>query len=361
MAGSIPFRKVLITGGAGFVGANLALLLRRAYPDVAVSAFDNLKRRGSELNLPRLRRAGVSFQHGDIRCREDVDAWPAFDLLIDCSAEPSVQAGVVGSPLPVLHNNLTGSLYCLEAARRQQAAFLFLSTSRVYPIEKINSLNFHEEAKRFEWTGAEAVPGFSRRGIAEEFPLDGPRSLYGATKLAAELVLQEYAFLYRMPVLINRCGVLAGPWQMGKVDQGVVTLWVARHVFGQPLRYIGFGGRGMQVRDMLHVEDLFALMVRQMGDLARWDGRVYNVGGGRAVSASLLELTEICQEVTGRATTATGAALTSPVDVRIYLTDNERVGRDFGWSPLKSVRAIVEDTSSWLRENEAQLRPLLAG
>ena len=69
MAGSIPFRKVLITGGAGFVGANLALLLRRAYPDVAVSAFDNLKRRGSELNLPRLRRAGVSFQHGDIRCR----------------------------------------------------------------------------------------------------------------------------------------------------------------------------------------------------------------------------------------------------------------------------------------------------
>lgn len=360
MAGSIPFRKVMITGGAGFVGANLALLLRRDFPDVTVFAFDNLKRRGSELNLPRLKRAGVSFQHGDIRCREDVDAWPAFDLLIDCSAEPSVQAGADGSALPVLHNNLTGSLHCLEAARRNQAAFLFLSTSRVYPIAALNGLSFDEQNTRFVWTAEEAGPGFSERGIAEDFPLDGPRSLYGATKLAAELVLQEYAFLYRMPVLINRCGVLAGPWQMGKVDQGVVTLWVARHAFGRPLQYIGFGGQGKQVRDLLHVEDLFALVVRQMGDLGRWDGRVYNVGGGREVSASLRELTTLCRQLTGRTITITGQPATSPLDVRIYLTDNARVERDFGWAPVKSVPAIVEDIYVWLREHEAQLRHIFS-
>lgn len=358
MAGSLPFRRVLITGGAGFVGANLALLLRRHVPDVAVAAFDNLKRRGSELNLPRLKSAGVSFQHGDIRCREDVDDWPTFDVLIDCSAEPSVQAGADGSPLPVLQNNLTGSLHCLEAARRNQAAFLFLSTSRVYPIVKINSLSFQEQSTRFAWTAGENIPGFSQRGIAEDFPLEGPRSLYGASKLATELLLQEYAYLYHMPVLINRCGVLAGPWQMGKVDQGVVTLWVTRHAFRRSMQYIGFGGEGKQVRDLLHVEDLFDLIVRQMGDVSRWDGRVYNVGGGHEVSASLRELTSICQEITGNRITITGQAATSPLDVRIYLSDNSRVERDFNWLPVKSVHSIVEDIYSWLREHEAQLRPI---
>jgi CDP-paratose 2-epimerase len=358
MAGSLPFRKVLVTGGAGFVGANLALLLRRDFPDVAIAVFDNLKRRGSELNLPRLKRAGVSFQHGDIRCREDVDDWPAFDLLIDCSAEPSVQAGADGSPLPVLHNNLTGSLHCLEAARRNQAAFLFLSTSRVYPIARINGLSFQEQSMRFIWSAEENIPGFSPRGIAEDFPLEGPRSLYGASKLATELVLQEYAYLYRMPALINRCGVLAGPWQMGKVDQGVVTLWVTRHTFGRRLHYIGFGGEGKQVRDLLHVEDLFDLVVRQIGDLSRWDGRVYNVGGGREVSASLRELTTICQEITGNRITITSQAATSPLDVRIYLTDNSRVERDFNWLPVKPVHAIIEDIHAWVREYEAQLQPI---
>ena len=103
-----------------------------------------------------------------------------------------------------------------------------------------------------------------------------------------------------MPAIINRCGVLAGPWQMGKVDQGVITLWVARHVFGLPLKYIGYGGLGKQVRDVLHVNDLFDLIVLQMSSPESWDGRIYNVGGGREVSVSLLELTELCRRATGR-------------------------------------------------------------
>ena len=128
-----------------------------------------------------------------------------------------------------------------------------------------------------------------------------------------------------MAAIINRCGVLAGPWQMGKVDQGVVTLWVARHAFGQPLRYIGFGGLGKQVRDVLHVDDLFDLLLLQMARPARWDGRVYNVGGGNDVSASLLELTEICRRETGREIPIAEVPETSSVDLRIYVGDSRRV------------------------------------
>ncbi|MCY2987926.1 MAG: NAD-dependent epimerase/dehydratase family protein [Planctomycetota bacterium] len=136
----MQFRRILISGGAGFVGASLGVSFKQAYPHVSVVAFDNLRRRGSELNLARLREQGIQFVHGDVRCREDVEQWPAFDLLIDCAAEPLVQAGLEGSPLPVLSNNLLGTIHCLEAARRNQAGFLFLSSSRVYPIPRLNGL-----------------------------------------------------------------------------------------------------------------------------------------------------------------------------------------------------------------------------
>jgi CDP-paratose 2-epimerase len=354
----MPFQQILITGGAGFVGANLALLFQQALPGVQVVCFDNLKRRGSEFNLPRLKRQGIAFLHGDVRCAEDVQQWPAFDLLIDAAAEPSVQAGLDGSPMPVLQNNLVGTIHCMEAARRRGAALLFLSTSRVYPLRRLNDLAFRDAGTRLAWTAEESLPGFSAQGVAEEFPLDGPRSLYGATKLAAELLLQEYAYSYRLPVLINRCGILAGPWQMGKVDQGVVTLWVARHHFGLPLRYTGFGGEGKQVRDMLHVQDLFELLLLQARDLSCWDGRVYNVGGGREVSASLAELTALCRPMTGREVPVGSDPATSPVDIRIYLTDHRRVSRDFGWAPRHGVAQIVEDILSWVRGNESELRPI---
>ena len=183
-----------------------------------------------------------------------------FDLMVDCSAEPSVQAGLGGSPRTVLDTNLVGTLNCLEAARLRGAAFLFLSTSRIYPITALNDLPFTECETRFRWDDMPGIRGFSGRGIAEGFALDGARSFYGASKLAAEQLIQEYVFSYGMRALIDRCGVIAGPWQMGKIDQGVITLWVAHHYFDRPLRYTGFGGQGKQVRDILHVRDFFDLL-----------------------------------------------------------------------------------------------------
>src|SRR4051795_13023694 len=197
----LMYDHVLITGGAGFVGSTLALDLRRRFPSMQVTSFDNLYRRGSELNLPRLAEAGVRFVHGDVRCPEDLRAVGEAGLLIECSAEPSAQAGYGGSPVGLVRTNLDGCFHCLEHARTGKADFLFLSTSRVYPVAALNALAWREDETRFCF---EDLPA----GIPESFPLDGARSLYGMTKLAGELMVTEYGDAYGMRTSILRCGLL---------------------------------------------------------------------------------------------------------------------------------------------------------
>lgn len=355
----MQFRNILITGGAGFVGSNLAIMLKRDFSDINVTALDNLKRRGGELNLSALRQSGVRFEHGDVRCVEDLESFADVDLLIDCSAEPSVSAGLDGSPGYILQTNLGGTLNCLELARRCNAAFLFLSTSRVYPIALLNGLACVEQQTRFRWTAETRLRGFSGKGIAEDFPMDGARSLYGASKLAAEQVLCEYAYSYGVKALTNRCGVLAGPGQLSRTDQGVVTLWVARHYYRTPLRYIGFGGAGKQVRDVLHVRDLFDLIVCQLRSAESWNAAVYNVGGGLDRSVSLQELTTLCQSVTGKHVEISPAPRTSDVDIRIYITDNARVQKAYDWRPRLGVEQLLDDIHRWIDANAEDLRPVL--
>jgi CDP-paratose 2-epimerase len=350
--------RVLVTGGAGFVGANLAIALaRRGERDVV--AVDNLKRRGSELNLGRLGRAGVAFAHADVRARDDLLALGGFDALIECSAEPSALAGQDGSPDYVVHSNLVGAYNCLELARRDDAFVLFLSTSRVYPTRAINALRRRETDTRFELAAEQSVPGASAEGIAEDFPLEGPRTLYGATKLAVELLITEYREAYGLRAAVNRCGVIAGPWQMGKVDQGVFTYWLAAHHFGRPLEYIGFGGRGLQVRDLLHVDDLVELVIEQVADPAGWDGFVGNVGGGRPVSLSLAETTAMCRELTGNEVPIGRVAPDRPGDVFLYLSDCRRLYARTDWRPRRDPRAVLSDIHTWLADHAGAVGPAL--
>lgn len=351
--------KILITGGAGFVGSSLAIALKTNYPDYQLFALDNLKRRGSELNLSRLKKAGVEFVHGDIRSKEDFDALPAVDTVIEASAEPSVLAGLDGTPDYLINTNLFGTVNCLNYALKHKAAFIFLSTSRVYPIKTLETLNFVEEETRFALADEQPVPGASAKGIAENFPLDGARSLYGTTKLASELLIQEYNEFYNLKTVINRCGVITGPWQMGKVDQGVMVLWVAKHYFQQQLGYFGYGGTGKQIRDMLHVADLYRLIDWQLHNLDQVNGEILNAGGGLESSASLQELTKICQEVTGHTIPIKAVAETRTADIRLYVTDNTKVTQLTGWKPEIGIKQIVEEIAEWLKENEDDLGPIL--
>jgi CDP-paratose 2-epimerase len=351
--------RILITGGAGFVGANLGVRLAESHPDWDVIALDNLYRRGSELNLARLERAGIEFIEADVRSPEALARVPEIDALVECSADPSVLTGTDGETGYAVHTNLMGAYNCLELARRDDAQFVFLSTSRVYPIEPQRRLAYSEGETRFELAAEQPVAGASAEGISEGFPLDGQRSLYGATKLAAELLIEEYAAGFGMRATVNRCGVISGPWQMGKVDQGVFAFWLFHHHFGLPLGYIGYGGSGKQVRDLLHIDDLAELIEAQLADPQGWAGFVGNVGGGRSCSLSLLETTEICRELTGREVPIEAVAEERQGDVPIYISDCSRLFERTEWRPRREPRRILADLHAWTLDNEAELQASL--
>ncbi|HEY5815310.1 MAG TPA: NAD-dependent epimerase/dehydratase family protein [Solirubrobacterales bacterium] len=351
--------RLLVTGGAGFVGSNLAVALASRLPEWEIVALDNLYRRGSELNLPRLEAAGVEFVRGDVREPGDLGQFGSLSALVECSAEPSVMSGVDGDTTYLVHTNLTGAYNCLEAARRADAFVLFLSTSRVYPVAPQLGLALEEAETRFELAAGQPVVGTSSAGISEDFPLAGARTLYGTTKLAAELLIEEYRAAFGLRAVVDRCGVIAGPWQMGKVDQGVFTHWMLAHHFERPLSYIGFGGAGKQVRDLLHVEDLVDLVERQLLAPEQWDGRTVNVGGGRECSLSLLETTAICRELTGNEVPIEAVAETRAGDVPIYISDCARLFGLDEWRPRRSAEQVLADIHEWIAGDEERIATAL--
>lgn len=351
--------RVVVTGGAGFVGSSLALAFKRDGQATTVIALDNLKRRGSELALDRLRAGGVEFVHGDVRSRHDLDGLGPANLVVEASAEPSVHAGYDGNPNYLTQTNLLGAINCLEYARRHRSDFVFLSTSRVYPIEPLRALPLSRTESRFVLDPDVCSVGVSSAGISETFPLSGHRSLYGATKLAAELIVQEYCAMYGLRAIVNRCGVIAGPWQMGKVDQGFVVLWLARHLFGGPLSYIGFGGEGLQVRDVLHIDDLYDLVIRQLASINQHTGLVYNVGGGSDRSVSLRELTHMSQRLSKKNLGLGRISETSAADIPLYISDCRAVTQATGWNPTRSMQKVLEDIWQWLVDHRVLLEPIL--
>ena len=324
-----------------------------------IICLDNLKRSGSELNLPRLKDAGIEFIHGDVRNPSDLEfSNIAIDTIIECSAEPSVLAGYNESPMYVIESNLFGAVNCLELARKHNSTFIFLSSSRIYPYTKLCSLEYEEKETRFVPINYDKIPGLSKKGISEQFPLEGIRSIYGSTKLNAEYLIMEYAVAYEIKTIINRCGVITGPWQMGKVDQGVFVYWMASHFYKKPLRYIGFGGKGKQARDFLNIQDLCQLIQIQLDNIDNTYNETYNVGGGTWCSLSLLEATKLCQEITGNSVDIEGIQENRPADIPWYITDNSKIMSHTTWKPQKNANETFSEIYTWLKENTNILKNL---
>lgn len=286
--------KVLVTGAHGFAGSALLHAFRERGANLELIGIDNLSRPGSEANRSRWRELCVRVFHGDIRLASDVDALPAVDWVIDAAANPSVLAGLAvdSSPRQLIEHNLLGTVNLLEFCRRHHAGFILLSTSRVYSIEALSALPLKVQGDAFVLRHDQPLPpGVTTGGIGETFSTAAPVSLYGATKLASETLALEYAASLDLPVWINRCGLLAGAGQFGRPDQGILAYWLNAYLRRAPLKYLGFGGAGAQVRDVLHPRDLAALVIKQL-DAGAVDGRsrVTHVSGGNPSAFSLAQI-----------------------------------------------------------------------
>jgi CDP-paratose 2-epimerase len=334
--------RILITGACGFAGSILASGLKEGWPGWDCVGLDNLVRAGSETNRLALRRRGFKLFHGDIRTPSDLEPLPRCEWIVDAAANPSVLAGVDGktSSRQLLEHNLAGALNLLELARNWNAGFLMLSTSRVYSIRALAALPLETRGERFApRPDARNPAGVSADGVTEHFSTEPPLSLYGASKRAAELLACEYADAFGLPVYVNRCGVLAGAGQFGRIDQGIFSFWIHSWRAKHPLKYIGFSGTGQQVRDCLHARDLVPLVGRQLEHPDTQKPRIVNVGGGLGQSASLRELSAWCERRFGPAPVGAETA-TRPFDVPWLVLDSSLVRRVWNWTPRTSLESI---------------------
>ena len=146
---------------------------------------------------------------------------------------------------------------------------------------------------------------------------------------------------------------------MGKADQGVVVLWMAKHFWKQKLSYIGYGGEGKQVRDILHIQDLYRLIDFQLHNMDKVNGETFNVGEGNEVSVSLKELTSFCRKLTGNIISIDRISQNREADVRIYTTYNTKIATHTGWKPEITTEKILEDIYLWIKNNQADLEAIL--
>lgn len=360
--------RILISGVCGFVGGTLARALAESGAGHQLVGLDNFIRPGSESNRADLKRLGVKLLHGDLRAASDLEALPGVDWVIDAAANPSVLAGVDGrtSSRQLVEHNLGGTVNMLEFCKLHRAGFILLSTSRVYSIAPLAALPMEVKDHAFTLathpsplaTGhpplatapsAHLPPGASAAGISEAFSTQAPISLYGATKLASEALALEYGESFKLPVFVNRCGVLAGAGQFGRADQGIFAYWINSWLRQRPLKYIGFGGHGHQVRDCLHPRDLLPVLFQQMAapTIAAGD-RVANFSGGAASARSLRQLSDWCAENLGAHAVGVDAT-PRPFDIPWLVLDSSKAAHLWNWRPSLTTTAILGEIAAHAR------------
>ena len=188
------------------------------------------------------------------------------------------------------------------------------------------------------------------------FDTSSPKTLYGFTKLASEELIKEFSYLYNIKYIINRCGVISGPWQFGKVDQGFISFWVWQHINRKKIKYIGYGGLGHQVRDVLHVNDLCELIFLQIKNIKYKNNITYSVGGGLLNAISLSELTKLCEKITHNKLKIKKVKKTSAYDVPYFVTSINKVKSIYKWKPTKNITDIVYDIFYWQKNNLNKLK-----
>ena len=340
-------KKILVTGGCGFVGTNICLSLKNM--NLKIYSLDNLTRKGSIFNLNLLKKVKIKNFKLDIFNYKKISNLPKFDLIIDCCAEAAVELSK-NQLDKVVNTNLIGTFNILKKAKKDNSKIIFLSSSRVNSISSINEILNKKILKNKVKI---------RKKINENFDVLKPKSIYGFTKLASEMLIEEFAYAFDVKFLINRCGVISGPLQFGKQDQGFVSLWIWHHFIKKNLKYIGYGGYGHQLRDVLHIQDLVELIQLQIKKFNHVYNQTFTVGGSTKSYTSLSQLTKICQETTGNKISFLKKPRTSIYDIPYFITNNKKVTKTYGWRPKKNINIVVQDIYKWMLINKKKLNKFL--
>ncbi len=336
--------KILITGGCGFVGTNIALFLSKK--KFKVDSLDNLSRKGSKYNLHLLKTNNIKNYNLNINNKKLIKKLPKYNLIIDCCAEAAVEISKKKID-EVINTNLIGTINILKKAKKDGSKIIFLSSSRVYPIHHLSSI-----VKNKNISKTIAI----NKKINENKSTRGAKSIYGLTKFASEMFIEEFSYAFGIKYIINRCGVISGPLQFGKQDQGFVSLWIWNHINKKKLNYIGYGGHGNQIRDVLHINDLCRLIFIQIKKFSKIKNKLLTVGGSKKSYTSLKNLTLMCQKITKNKIKIGKKSKTSIYDIPYYITDNGNVFKTYKWKPKKSMYDVVKDTYIWLSTNKKKIK-----
>lgn len=337
--------RIVITGGAGFIGVNAAQ--RFANDGWDVVAFDDLSRRGSQLNLDYLTATHpdrVRFVRGDVRKREDIEKVmnDGADAVLHLAAQVAVTTSVT-DPRTDFDINALGTFNVLEAVRTRcpSAAVLFASTNKVYG--GLESIGVAEDATRYRFADG-------RSGVDEHVPLDF-HSPYGCSKGAADQYVRDYARIYGLKTVVLRQSCIYGTRQMGVEDQGWVAWFLLATRFRKPVTVYG---TGKQVRDLLFIDDLTALYAQAFHRIDAAAGQVYNIGGGAENTLSLMEFITLMRNDLGIDLTH-GSAAERPGDQPIFVSDNTKALKELEWKPTVGVHDGIRRLYEWLVKNEDML------
>tara|TARA_B100000963_G_scaffold316592_1_gene296505 strand:- start:1983 stop:3005 length:1023 start_codon:yes stop_codon:yes gene_type:complete len=336
--------KVLITGGCGFVGTNIAMFLYSK--GFKIDCLDNLSRKGSIYNLNLLKKKRIKNFKIDISNYNKIRKLPRYDLIIDCCAEAAVEISKKDID-KVINTNFLGTLNILKKAKKDKSKIIFISSSRVYPIKDINNLIKKKIIKSKIKIN---------KTFGEKDNILGPKTIYGLTKLSSEMLIEEFSYAFGLKFIVNRCGVISGPLQFGKQDQGFVSLWIWGHLNKNKMKYIGYGGLGNQVRDVLHIYDLCDLIFLQIKKFKKINNKMFTVGGSKKSYVSLVQLTKICEKITKNKIKFNKVKKTSIYDIPYFITNNNLVSKSYGWKPKRNILKVVMDTFLWLKNNKSIIK-----
>jgi CDP-paratose 2-epimerase len=335
-------KPVLITGGAGFIGANLAhRLLSTGRP---VLIFDNLSRPGVERNLQWLVETYGSLVRVEVSDTRDLDALHAAvkqaAQVFHFAAQVAVTTSLV-DPISDFKVNARGTLNLLEAIRAQenQLPLVFTSTNKVYGA--LDDIELSKESSRYQPVDAE----LRARGISEARSVDF-HSPYGCSKGAADQYVLDYARTFALPAVVFRMSCIYGPHQFGTEDQGWVAHFLIRAIENQPITLYG---DGLQVRDLLFVEDLVDAFLLAQENIEELSGQAFNIGGGPENAISLRELIDFIGDLHGESYAVEFAPWRN-ADQRYYVSDTGKFHSATGWKPRVGVRDGVERLYQWLLE-----------